>query len=119
MKFFLFALGLIASVSANRCYQCYGDTDPNGKYDPDCFDESNLQKEEYQCTRGECLSVSSADVGKSGPVSVYCPDSICLDFVCCTDSVRFSKKAAHCLSVRLDTDETELPGLLLSWSADT
>ena len=60
----LFVFGLIAGLATdknvtvtetgdNLCYQCYSNTDPDSERSQDCFDESKLQKKEYQCTRGK------------------------------------------------------------------
>ena len=69
MKVFLFALGLVASMATeknatvfgnNLCYECYGEDGPDANLKPeggywgtDCFDESKLNQEKYQCTTGQ------------------------------------------------------------------
>jgi len=64
------------------------------------------------------FSVCPLSVFCPDSLSGVCPDSVYLDSVKCPDSVRNLRKTAVCLSVRLDTDETELSGLSLSLSAD-
>lgn len=75
MKIFIFAFGLIAGLATekdiavtgnNRCYQCYSSTDPQSSRSQDCFDESKLQKEEYQCTTGKVFT--------SGPNKINIPN---------------------------------------------
>ena len=57
MKIFLFALSLVATMTtdknvtvtgSNTCYYCEGSNRPESNQD--CWDESKLNKEKYQCT---------------------------------------------------------------------
>ena len=75
MKVFLFAVGLVASMATeknatvfgnNLCYDCYGEDGPANLrpdgtpiYGNDCFDESKLNQEKYQCTSGQSFQLSN------------------------------------------------------------
>ena len=76
MKVFLFAVGLVASMATeknatvfgnNLCYECYTEDGPDATvrpdgtpvYSNDCFDESKLNQEKYQCTTGQSFQRSN------------------------------------------------------------
>ena len=64
MIIFLFAFGLIACLATEKnitsyagshlCYMCYSDSERSNQ---DCFDESRLNKDDYQCYGGKLMSV--------------------------------------------------------------